>query len=112
MAQTPQHAPATALRTLLSVAGEAADWMCEAHEGTAQHERGVELRKAITVFQTAQRAAMPTLAPDLLDFAEWVKSNLAVLKHNGDRIPEAVRGEILSGIIERADAAIAQAPNL
>ncbi|QCO07298.1 hypothetical protein [Azospirillum argentinense] len=59
-----------------------------------------------------QRNASPTAAPDLLDFAEWVRSNLTVLKHNGDRIPEAVRGEILSGIIERADAAIVQATNL
>lgn len=35
---------------LLALAESAADWLCDTQEGSDQHERGVELRKAINAF--------------------------------------------------------------
>jgi len=36
-----------AISDLIAAAESAADWMCEAHEGTDQWERGQELRAAL-----------------------------------------------------------------
>lgn len=46
----------TPLGRLMVAATNAADWLCECESGTDQHERGVELRKAVTAVAEARRA--------------------------------------------------------